>query len=123
MKALTSSLLLGCVAALLAGCETTGDPRSGGIFWSEEKGQQRLAERRSGLSNEQRGARRAAATTGNLRSQEAALQEKIRAAEEKQQQLQADTNMSEGDKEQQLEAGRQEISRLKERLRLLRSTR
>jgi hypothetical protein len=27
---------------LLSGCETTGDPHHGGIFWSEEKAQQRL---------------------------------------------------------------------------------
>ena len=27
---------------LLTGCETTGDPHQGGIFWSEEKAQQRL---------------------------------------------------------------------------------
>ena len=27
---------------LLSGCETTGDPHHGGIFWSEDKAQQRL---------------------------------------------------------------------------------
>jgi poly(3-hydroxybutyrate) depolymerase len=27
---------------LLTGCETTGDPHHGGIFWSEDKAQQRL---------------------------------------------------------------------------------
>ena len=27
---------------LLPGCETTGDPHHGGIFWSEDKAQQRL---------------------------------------------------------------------------------
>lgn len=27
---------------LFSGCETTGDPHHGGIFWSEDKAQQRL---------------------------------------------------------------------------------
>ena len=33
-----------------AGCETTGDPRQGGIFWSEDKAQQRLDQRRRELN-------------------------------------------------------------------------
>jgi len=27
---------------IFSGCETTGDPHQGGIFWSESKAQQRL---------------------------------------------------------------------------------
>lgn len=34
---------------LLSGCETTGDPSTGGIFWSEKKAEDRLAERQSKL--------------------------------------------------------------------------
>lgn len=30
---------------ILCGCETTGNPREGGIFWSESKAQQRLDQR------------------------------------------------------------------------------
>lgn len=35
---------------LLSGCETTGDPHHGGIFWSEEKAQQRLDSKRHELN-------------------------------------------------------------------------
>ena len=34
---------------LLSGCETTGDPHHGGIFWSEDKAQQRLDQKRREL--------------------------------------------------------------------------
>ncbi len=33
-----------------AGCETTGDPHHGGIFWSEEKAQQRLNQKNRELN-------------------------------------------------------------------------
>ena len=35
---------------LLSGCETTGDPHHGGIFWSEDKAQQRLNQKRRELN-------------------------------------------------------------------------
>jgi len=39
------------VVALLAACETTGDPRQGGLFgWSEAKARQRQADRRTELA-------------------------------------------------------------------------
>jgi hypothetical protein len=34
---------------LFSGCETTGDPHHGGIFWSEDKAQQRLDQKRREL--------------------------------------------------------------------------
>jgi hypothetical protein len=34
---------------LFSGCETTGDPHHGGIFWSEDKAQQRLDSKRREL--------------------------------------------------------------------------
>ena len=41
-----------CIAMLLlASCETTGDPSTGGIFWSERKAQGRLAERQNRLEH------------------------------------------------------------------------
>lgn len=47
-------LLLLCTAALggivLPGCETTGDPNSGGIFWSESKAKQRIYDRQAHLN-------------------------------------------------------------------------
>lgn len=36
-------------AGALCSCETTGDPRQGGIFWSERKAQDRLYEKRETL--------------------------------------------------------------------------
>jgi hypothetical protein len=39
------------VCGLLPGCETTGDPHKGGIFWSETKAQQRIANRENRLNN------------------------------------------------------------------------
>ena len=33
----------------LTGCETTGDPTKGGIFWSESKAQDRLNQRGAAL--------------------------------------------------------------------------
>ena len=43
----TSGILLLAASALIGatGCETTGDPNSGGIFWSEDKAKVRLEER------------------------------------------------------------------------------
>ena len=34
---------------IFSGCETTGDPHHGGIFWSEDKAQQRLDQKRREL--------------------------------------------------------------------------
>lgn len=45
MKTLGILLLAGLALLSSTGCETTGDPNSGGIFWSERKAQGRLAER------------------------------------------------------------------------------
>ena len=44
----------GSAVVLLASCETTGDPSSGGIFWSEKKAQDRLNERQDKLENTER---------------------------------------------------------------------
>ena len=41
----------GTAMLLLAGCETTGDPSTGGIFWSERIAQGRLAERQNKLEH------------------------------------------------------------------------
>ncbi|BCU77065.1 hypothetical protein [Luteolibacter sp. LG18] len=45
---LLSSLVAGCLASV--SCETTGDPSTGGIFWSERKAQARLDERQARLN-------------------------------------------------------------------------
>ncbi|HYR59621.1 MAG TPA: hypothetical protein VEO95_13365 [Chthoniobacteraceae bacterium] len=50
MKKLILVLLAGVGGIVLPGCETTGDPNSGGIFWSESKAKQRLAAREARLN-------------------------------------------------------------------------
>ncbi len=40
---------LAAAAVGFTSCETTGDPTQGGIFWSENKAQDRLAERQAQL--------------------------------------------------------------------------
>jgi hypothetical protein len=42
--------LLFSALLLFSGCETTGDPHHGGIFWSEEKAQQRLDQKQHELN-------------------------------------------------------------------------
>jgi hypothetical protein len=50
----SSGLVLLLVAWALAGCETTGDPRQGGLFgWSEAKARDRQHEREEQVSHEQ----------------------------------------------------------------------
>ncbi len=50
MKKLLLLCLAGIGSLVLPGCETTGDPNSGGIFWSESKAKQRLAAREARLN-------------------------------------------------------------------------
>lgn len=45
---LLSLALLG--GTFLPGCETTGDPNRGGIFWSENKAKQRIYDRQAHLN-------------------------------------------------------------------------
>lgn len=42
----------GCLgwSLLVSSCQTTGDPSTGGIFWSEHKAQDRLNERQAKLN-------------------------------------------------------------------------
>jgi hypothetical protein len=42
-------LLVGAASLTLTSCATTGDPTTGGIFWSEDKAQDRLDERQARL--------------------------------------------------------------------------
>ena len=51
MKTLFLLTILGGSSLLLTGCETTGDPNSGGIFWSEDKAKQRIAARQDHLND------------------------------------------------------------------------
>ena len=49
MKKLILCLSLALTGIGLTGCETTGDPNQGGIFWSESKAQDRLRQREDPL--------------------------------------------------------------------------
>lgn len=143
---------------LLSGCETTGDPRSGGVFWSETKAQQRLAGRTGELESERRVASRESAKTSGYRQRKEATQAEIdsyqrglaavgdeisalqselrgepgdtknllselQTAEEQRKELQANATLSGAEMEQRLRSLRQDVSRLRERSRLLRETR
>jgi hypothetical protein len=70
----TLVLSAGALACALASvsCEATGNPREGGIFWSEKKAQQRLDDRQNHL-NEVQG------QTRKVESNSAATQRKINA--------------------------------------------
>lgn len=46
---LARSLSLILAASQLVGCQTTGDPTQGGIFWSETKAKQRLRDKEDTL--------------------------------------------------------------------------
>jgi len=43
--------LLPVASLALSSCATTGDPSTGGIFWSENKAQDRLADRQNQLEH------------------------------------------------------------------------
>ena len=46
--------LASAATVLCTSCATTGDPSTGGIFWSEHKAQDRLAERQDRLESVER---------------------------------------------------------------------
>lgn len=64
------SILLFAALTLIgaSGCETTGDPNSGGIFWSEKKAQDRLAERERRLGRVEGNTARVARSNDRLES-------------------------------------------------------
>ncbi len=66
-------------AALCTACNTTGDPRSGGIFWSPSKAQARQNELLSIQDQAQQAATAAESRTGSLRSQINSLRARIAA--------------------------------------------
>lgn len=59
-------LVLSLAAVFLAGCETTGDPHQGGIFWSENKARQRLYEKREKLRDIESDTERAQRNKGQI---------------------------------------------------------
>jgi hypothetical protein len=57
--------------AFFAGCETTGDPNTGGLAWSETKARERLASRESETRSAQQQAASARQQTAQLKEQKA----------------------------------------------------
>lgn len=72
MRTKISLLLLACCLFALAGCETTGDPKQGGLWgWSEEKAQQRIDERETRKATLEEEQKAEAARTAALESESA----------------------------------------------------
>ena len=73
------------VAVALTACETTGDPRQGGLFgWSETKAKAREAERERALTQAERSFADEAGRTRNLRTHESNLSSEIARADAQQ---------------------------------------
>ncbi len=68
MRTLGTLLLVASVVVALTGCETTGDPNQGGIFWSERKAQGRLEERHNTLDRIEGDTRRVERSNDRLES-------------------------------------------------------
>lgn len=62
--------IAGAASVLTTSCATTGDPSTGGIFWSENKAQDRLAERQGKLESIER-------STGQTQRKSAETQRRI----------------------------------------------
>lgn len=68
MKHFSTVLIVLAGATMLSSCATTGNPREGGIFWSESKAQRRLAERQNSLDAIDRDTDRVDRRNSNLES-------------------------------------------------------
>lgn len=77
-KFLPLSALGGLIICLgTTGCETTGDPNRGGIFWSETKAQDRLHARQQELNALNRGTAAVDAENRRLQARERALADEL----------------------------------------------
>ncbi len=71
-------ILVFIITGLIAGCETTGDPRQGGLFgWSEEKAVSRQENLKQTLSEEEAAAAREKQASIELQNRKAAKQAEI----------------------------------------------
>lgn len=86
------SILLCFLAALtVTGCETTGDPRQGGLWgWSEAKARDRQALLRDQLVGAQEQRSAAAARSASLRSRQSSLRADVSSRSAKLNRLQSD---------------------------------
>jgi chromosome segregation ATPase len=81
----------------LASCESTGDPRQGGIFWSEPKARERLAVQRLHVQQAQREAAEQQATTARLRASREATNATVVRQRRELKQLGADISSLQGE--------------------------
>ena len=51
MKSAAVALTLASTALSLVSCSTNGDPNTGGLFWNENRAQDRLAERQDKINS------------------------------------------------------------------------
>jgi septal ring factor EnvC (AmiA/AmiB activator) len=125
--------LVATTAITFSGCEATGDPRAGGIFWSETKARQRIAAKQSEKRQAEHEAASEQAKLARLQDEIRSLHQRIASAPRASNALQSDlarverrsTELSTNDslevseKERQLAELRAEVNRLEERNQLL----
>jgi hypothetical protein len=81
MKTLRAILALVPLLALLAACETTGNPREGGLFgWSEAKARERQVEKRSEVRAAEAALTREQRRTAQLQAREVAAAHRLELA-------------------------------------------
>jgi ABC-type uncharacterized transport system auxiliary subunit len=68
-RAMKSIAIFSLALAVLCACETTGDPHQGGIFWSENKAQERLYQKREQLRQIESDTDRAEGSSRRAKSQ------------------------------------------------------
>lgn len=110
-KASATSLGFLLFSCAVVGCSTTGDPRSGGIFWSESKAQARQAEMMQTLQDKTVAAKKEEARAGALRSELTSLRAQLSRAQQSRTQGPAPSVSD--------PASDAEIQRLKSRINLL----
>jgi chromosome segregation ATPase len=69
--------VLSVVMVTFCNCEMTGDPREGGIFWSENKANQRLAAKRAEMRQAQQETKSELAESSTLRARRSAVQSSL----------------------------------------------
>jgi chromosome segregation ATPase len=126
-------VLVAATAITFSGCEATGDPRAGGIFWSETKARQRIAVKQSEKRQAEREAASAEARVARLQDEIRSLHQRIANAPRARNALQSDlarveqrstelsrnNSLDVSEKERQLAELRAEVNRLEERNQLL----
>jgi chromosome segregation ATPase len=96
-----------------AGCESTGDPRQGGIFWSEAKARERLADERAQVQTAQNEATEQRAITSRSRARREALSATVARQRRELTQLGADISSLEAELAGRSEGGEETSAELR----------